>query len=62
MIESFKDHPILNEIEEEDSLLRKLLTNKSTVNVKGTFHIPFLMLIGLLYCNSDLDNKVIKFF
>jgi hypothetical protein len=52
----------LNEIEKEDSLIRKILTHKALVEKPGTFHIPYLMLVGILYCASNPKTKATKFF
>lgn len=62
LIESFKDHSVLGEIENEDSITRKLLTHESMSNKNGTFFIPYLMLLGILYCASNPKIKAQKFF
>ena len=58
LIECFKDHPVLKEIEKEDSVLRKLLTHNSlSSKKKGYFYIPYLMIVGILYCASNPKLK-----
>lgn len=53
MIEVFKDHPQLYVFEDEESLLRRVLTDKRLSKEEGTFHIPYLMLVGILFCASN---------
>mmetsp|Transcript_7186 Transcript_7186/g.6280 ORF Transcript_7186/g.6280 Transcript_7186/m.6280 type:complete len:95 (+) Transcript_7186:257-541(+) len=64
MIECFKDSPFLKTITLEDSLVRKILTHPCLKkNEDGdTFHIPYLMLVGVLFCASNVKVKGSKFF
>lgn len=62
LIEAFKDHAALKQIEQEDSVLRKLLTHPILSDAPGTISIPSLMLFGILYCGSNSQAKAQKFF
>jgi len=62
MKECFKDHPVLCEIETEGSLVYKILTHETLIKSKGTYYIPYLMLVGLLFCASNLKVRAMKFF
>ena len=57
MIECFKDNPFLAKIEDEGSLVRAILTDPSMQKKQGTYHIPYLMLVGILYCASNTNVK-----
>jgi len=63
LVECFKDHYAFGEIADENSVVHKLLTDE--VFQKGsntTYHIPYLMLLGLLVCATNEHNKADKFF
>ena len=63
LIECFKDNQFLNQIEKEDSVVRALLTDPSLSKDKnGVYFIPYLMLIGILYCASNPNVRAQKFF
>lgn len=57
MIECFKDNPFLAKIQDENSLVRLILTNPALQKKKDTYHIPYLMLVGILYCASNTKVK-----
>ena len=57
MVECFKDNPFLAKIEEEGSLIRTILTDPTMQKKEGTYHIPYLMLVGILYCASNTNVK-----
>jgi hypothetical protein len=56
VIELFKDNYFLEDIVEEESLTRKLLTHKVLETSKGVIFIPYLRLLGIMYCAST--NKM----
>lgn len=62
LIESFKDHSVLGEIENAESVTRKILANPAMTNKNGSYFIPYLMLVGILYCASNPKVKAQKFF
>jgi len=60
LIESFIDHPTMKDIADEDSVIRKVMTDPIFVKSKDKddrYHIPSLMILGLLYCVSDPRTK-----
>ena len=62
LIECFRSHPNLNEITNENSLTRKLFTDKVMIKKGPNFYIPYLMLLGILYCASNAKARAQKFF
>ena len=52
LVEIFKVHPFLEEIQNENTLTRKLLTHEILEKTKGVIYIPYLRLVGILYCAS----------
>lgn len=57
MIECFRDNPFLARIEDENSIVRLLLTDPILQKKEDTYHIPYLMLVGILYCASNTKVK-----
>lgn len=53
VVELFKAHHFLEEIQNENSLTRRLLTHEALQKTKGVVYIPYLRLVGLLYCASS---------
>jgi len=63
LIESLKDHYAFHEIADENSAIHKLMTDDVFKKKSDTtFHIPYLMLLGLLICATNEFNKADKFF
>ncbi len=64
IIECFKDHNAFKDIEDENSLTHALLTDKVFLSKKEEegYYIPYLVLLGLLYCASNARVRSEKFF
>jgi len=63
LVECFKDHYAFKEIADENSAVYRLLTDEVfQKDSKDSFHVPYLMLLGLLVCATNEKNKADKFF
>ena len=63
LIESLKDHYAFHEIADENSAVHRLMTDEVfKKDSDTTFHIPYLMLLGVLICATNEFNKADKFF
>lgn len=72
--ECFKDHWAFRDIEEEESLSRDLLFDElfldeveedeaDSIALEDRYcSVPFLMLMGLLYCRSNRKQRAEKFY
>ena len=63
LIECFKDHYAFKEIADEGSAVHKIMTDDALKKgSETTYHVPYLMLLGLLICATNDQNKCDKFF
>ena len=57
VIDTFKDNQFLDDIEDEASLSRKILTHKMLQNTKNIIYLPYLRLLGILLCAATPQLK-----
>ena len=65
LIEVFRDHWATEDIENPNSLTSYLLINdafKKPGTDDGLYYIPYLLLLGILYCPSNPELKAKKFY
>ncbi len=63
LVEVFKDHPSFKDIEDPESLVYALMTDKVFLAKDGEgFYIPYLVLLGQLYCAGNPKLRADKFF
>lgn len=62
VIDTFKDNQFLDDIEDENSLSRKILTHKILQNTKNIVYLPYLRLLGILYCAATPKLKAESFY
>jgi hypothetical protein len=62
VIDTFKDNQFLDDIEDENSLSRKVLTHKVLQNTKNVIYLPYLRLLGILYCAATSKLKAETFY
>lgn len=65
IIEVFKDHYATEDITNTYSLSHQLLINdvfKRRYSDENVYYIPYLLLLGILYCPSNNQLKARKFF
>ena len=62
MCEIFKDQFYLKEIDDENSLTRRLFTNRAIMSHDGEANINYLILLGILLCASTKGMKAQAFY
>jgi hypothetical protein len=65
IIEVFKDHYATEDIQNPYSLSSELLINdvfRKPGTEEGLYYIPYLLLLGVLYCPSNPELKAKKFY
>ena len=62
IIESFKDHHAFKDIGNEDSLIHALMTDEIFLKENQGYYIPYLVLMGQLYCAGNASIRAQKFF
>lgn len=62
VIECFKSNQFLDDIIDEASFSRKILTHKVLSNTKNTIYLPYLRLLGILICASTPKMKAEAFY
>ena len=61
LIELLKDISYLEDIKDENSISRKLITHKIIENSVGIIYIPYLILLAILLCASTEKMKATAF-
>lgn len=62
LCEIFKDQFYLKEIDDENSMTRKLFTHRAIMSPEGEANINYLMLLGILLCASTKGMKAQSFY
>lgn len=62
VVDTFKDNLFLDDIEDETSITRKMLTHKVLQNTKNIIYLPYLRLLGILYCSATPLLKAQTFY
>ena len=63
LVESFNDHVYLKgELQNKQSPLRKLMLNDTFAVKPGQYSVPWLLLLGILYCASNVKVRALKFY